>query len=164
MPRFGVAVGLTVTGKVAVLAHCPAVGVNVKVKLPGPAAVGLKVLAETPVPDQFPLMPLTLVGRLTGAPFEQNGPMGLGIGVTAEVTETIIVVGRAHWPAVGVKVAVMVLPPCPAGLMLEGFQVPVMPWLEVVGNTTGAAFSQSGPTWLKVGVGADVPFTTTLSK
>ena len=154
---------VTITDRLPLLAHCPAVGIKVKLKLPGPEPIGLKVLAETPGPDQFPLMPLTLVGRLTGALLVQNGPMGLGAGVTAEVMETIIVVGRAHWPAVGVKVAEMVLPPCPAGLMLVGFQVPLMPWLEVVGKKTGAAFSQSGPTCVKVGVGAVVPVTTILS-
>lgn len=84
---------------------------KLSVKLPAPAVMGLKVFPETPVPDQLPFTPETLVGRFTGAALEQKGPMGDGIGLVAVVMETIMVVEVAHWPAFGVKVAEMVLPP-----------------------------------------------------
>ncbi len=163
VPSTGVFACVTVTDRLAGLAHWPTDGVKVSTKLPAPATDGVKTLPETPVPDQFPVTPLTLVGKLTAGSFVQNGPIGFGDGLVAVVMETFIVVGKAHCPTVGVKVAVMVLPPCPAGLMLLGFQVPLKPLLELVGKTTGAAFSQSGPTGVKVGVGAVVPFTTILS-
>lgn len=127
MPSDGVTTAFTVTGKVAVLAHCPTVGVKVKLKLPAPAVAGLKVLPETPVPDQVPFIPPMFMGKLAAGSLVQKGPMGLGVGVTAGLMVTFIVVGRAHWPTPGVKVAVMVLPPCPDGLMVVGFQVPVIP-------------------------------------
>ncbi len=39
-----------------------------------------------------------------------------------------------------------------AVLMLAGFQVPVMPSIEVVGKAGAMLFWQSGPIWAKVGV------------
>jgi hypothetical protein len=47
----------------------------------------------------------------------------------------LIVVGTAQSPAVGVKVYVEV--PTVAVLMVAGFQVPVIPLLDVVGKTPG---------------------------
>lgn len=62
----GVVSGLTVMAVVAVVAHCPAFGVNVSVMLPFNPA-GLKLLALTPCPDQFPVIPLCVVGSAIGA-------------------------------------------------------------------------------------------------
>jgi hypothetical protein len=44
----------------------------------------------------------------------------------------------AHWPAAGVKVYVVV--PAVAVLMVAGFHVPVIPFVEVVGSAGAAAF------------------------
>ena len=164
MPKFGVTAGLTTTVRVAVVAHSPLAGVKVRRLLPDEAAAGLNMLPLTPFPDQFPFTPLTVPGSTSAGSLAQKGPIGLGLGTVGSVMDTIMVVGKAHCPAVGVKFAVMELPPCPAGLIVEGLQVPVMLLLDVVGNTTELPFSQSGPTGANVGVGATVPETTTLSK
>ena len=37
-------------------------------------------------------------------------------------------------------------------LMLAGVQLPIIPFVEVVGRATGGEFSQRGPTPLKIGV------------
>ncbi len=37
-------------------------------------------------------------------------------------------------------------------MIVDGFQVPVMPLLEVVGNVGAAAFKQSGPTCVNTGL------------
>ena len=88
--------------------------------------------------DHVPLMPLfDKVGSVTELPVEHKGPGFVNVGVAAGVTTTVSVVGFAHEPASGVKVAVTLLPPL--GSMTAGDHVPLMPLLEVVGSVTGDA-------------------------
>ena len=61
-----------------------------------------------------------------------------------------MVVGVPHSPASGVNVYVVV--PGVAVLIVAGFQVPFMLFVEVVGNAGAAEFWQSGPTWVNAGV------------
>jgi hypothetical protein len=87
---------LTTTVVVAVVAHCPALGVNVYV------VVAVLFIAG----DQVPVIDGTLVedpGRLNAVPL-QMGAIGLNVGSTGWLTVTDIVVVFAHWPAEGVKV------------------------------------------------------------
>ena len=55
-------------------------------------------------------------------------------------TTTVIVVVVAHCPAVGVKV--YTVEPAEAVLIVDGFQVPVMPFSEMVGKVPGVAPTQ----------------------
>ena len=73
-------------------------------------------------------------------------------------TTTVMVVVVAHCPAVGVKV--YTVDPAEAVLIVDGLQVPVMPFSEVVGRVPGVAPTQYGPNWVKVGVAFG--FTTTV--
>jgi hypothetical protein len=101
----GVVAGLTVTLSVLALAHWPAPGVKVRVKVPLPAALGLKLLPPlTPGPDQVPLMPLWVVFSAVGPSAWQKGPMGVSAGVVAGLTVMLRVLVLAHWPGLGVKV------------------------------------------------------------
>ena len=64
-------------------------------------------------------------------------------GLTVIVNVAVV----AHWPAVGVKVYVVVVV-----LFNAGAQVPVIPLFEVVGNADNAAPEQIGATAMNVGV------------
>ena len=91
----GVMLGLTVIVKVVVVAHCPAVGVNVYVVVVVLFSAG----------DQIPVMPLNdVVGNGASVPPEQIAVTGLNVGVTFGLTVIVKVVVVAHCPAVGVKV------------------------------------------------------------
>jgi hypothetical protein len=137
----GVMVGLTVTVKVAVVAHWPAVGVNVYV----PVLVLLTVAGL-----QVPLIPLVEVVGNTGAVAPEHiAANGLNVGVIFGSMVMSSVVTIPHCPAPGVKVYVVV--PVVAVLIVAGFQVPVIPLLEVVGKTGAALFWQSGPIASNVG-------------
>ena len=86
-------------------------------------------------------MPLLDVPGSEGiVPFSQtvNDVPKLNVGVMLGATVTVSVVGKAHNPAVGVKVYV------PEFWLStdEGFQVPVMPFADVAGNTGVAASAQ----------------------
>jgi hypothetical protein len=79
---------LTTTVVVAVVAHCPALGVNVYV------VVAVLFIAG----DQVPVIDGTLVedpGRLNAVPL-QMGAIGLNVGRTGWLTVTDIVVVFAH--------------------------------------------------------------------
>jgi len=91
----GVMFGLTVIVKVVVVAHCPAVGVNVYVV----------VVVLSKAGAQVPVMPLLeVVGSGVSVAPEQIGTTAVNVGVTFGLTEIVKVVVVAHCPAVGVKV------------------------------------------------------------
>jgi hypothetical protein len=84
----------TVTDIVAVVAHCPAVGVNVYV------VVAVLLIAG----DHVPVMLLFDVVGKVNVPPEHIAETCVNIGVTGWFTVTVIVVVVAHCPAVGVYV------------------------------------------------------------
>jgi hypothetical protein len=134
----GVIFELMVIVSVVVVAHVPAVGVNVYVVV----AVLFKAGAQVPV---MPL--LEVVGSADRVSPSQIGGTALNVGVILELTVMINVVVVAHKPAVGVNVYVVV-----AVLFKAGDQAPVIPLLEVVGSADKVPPSQIGATALNVGV------------
>ena len=91
----GAAFGLTVIVNVVVVAHNPAVGVNVYVVV--------AVLFNTG--DQVPVIPLLdVVGNGDNRVPEQIGATAVNVGVVLAFTVIVNVVVVAHSPAVGVKV------------------------------------------------------------
>jgi Flp pilus assembly pilin Flp len=91
----GVMLELTTIVSVAVVAHCPALGVKVYVVV--------VVLSKDGV--QAPVMPLLEdVGSGDKVAPEQIGPTAVNVGVMLELTTIVIVAVVAHCPAVGVKV------------------------------------------------------------
>jgi hypothetical protein len=91
----GVIFGLTVIVKVVVVAHCPAVGVNVYVVVAVLSNAGAQV----------PVIPLVEeVGNGAKVAPEHIGEVGLNVGVIFGLTVIVKVVVVAHCPAVGVKV------------------------------------------------------------
>ena len=91
----GVTLGLTVIVNVAVVAHSPAVGVNVYSVVVVLLIAGLHV----------PVMPfLDVVGRAGIVAPEQYGPTAANVGVTLGLTVIVNVAVVAHSPAVGVNV------------------------------------------------------------
>ena len=98
-----------------------------------------------------PVMPLLDVDGNAGAvAFWHSGPICVNVGVICDVITTSMVVTLPHWPALGVKVYVVV--PMVAVLMTAGFHVPVMPLVDVAGNAGAVAFWHSGPICVNVGV------------
>ena len=94
----GVTCGSTVMVNVAVVAHCPAAGVNVYVVVP---AVAVLIVAGLHVP----LTPLLDVAGNAGARlFWQSGPIAVNIGVICALMVMLKVVLVAHCPAAGVNV------------------------------------------------------------
>ena len=91
----GVMLGLTVMVKVVVVAHRPAVGVNVYVVV----AVLLTAGAQVPV---IPL--LDVVGNGANTAPEHIAATGVKVGVMFGLTVMVKVVVVAHRPAVGVNV------------------------------------------------------------
>ena len=73
------------------------------------------------------------------------GDTTAGAGGAALIT-TVMVVVVAHWPVLGVKVYVVVVV-----LLIAGLQVPVIPFVEVVGNVNDPPLHNAA-TWLKAGV------------
>ena len=131
-------IGLTVIVSVAVVAHCPAVGVNVYVVVAVLSNAG----------DQVPVIPLLdVVGNGANTAPEQIAATGVNVGVTFALTVIVIVVVVAHCPAVGVNVYVVVVV-----LSNAGDQVPVIPLLDVVGNGANTAPEQIAATAVNVGV------------
>ena len=97
---------------------------------------------------QVPVIPLLdVVGSAPKAAPEQIAAIAVKVGVTFGLTVIVSVVVVAHWPAVGVKVYVVVVV-----LFNAGAQVPVMPLFDVVGNAPNAAPEQIAATAVKVGV------------
>jgi hypothetical protein len=134
----GVTFGLTVIVIVAVVAHCPAVGVNVYVV----------VVVLSKAGAQVPVMPLLdVVGNGERDAPEHIDATAVNAGVTFGLTVIVIVAVVAHCPALGVKVYVVV-----AVLFSAGAQVPVMPLVEVVGSGDKVAPEQIGATAVNVGV------------
>jgi hypothetical protein len=91
----GVTLGLTVIVKVAVVAHCPAVGVKVYVVV----VVLSKAGAQLPV-----MLLLEVVGSGDRVAPEHIGATAVNVGVMLEFTTIVIVAVVAHCPAVGVNV------------------------------------------------------------
>jgi hypothetical protein len=96
----GVTFGVTVTVNVVVVAHCPAVGVNV--------CVPLAVLLTTDGLHVPVMLLVDVVGNVGTVAPEQIVSVvpKLNVGVMFGLTVTVNVVGFAHKPAVGVKVYV----------------------------------------------------------
>jgi len=118
--KVGVIFGLIVIVKVCVVAHNPAVGVNVYV------VVEVLLIAG----DHVPVIPFVeVVGNAPIADPEQYGPTATKEGVIFGLTTIVKVCVVAHGPAVGVNVYVVVVV-----LLIAGDHVPVIPFVEVVGN------------------------------
>ena len=123
-------------------AHCPALGVNVNVIIPFCVA-GLKVLFETPGPDQIPVIPICKGGRGTGGSVIQTDA---GIPEMAyKFSKTVMDIdpGDAQIPASGVKVN-MISPFNPDGLKVlfdtpDPAQLPLIPLWDV-GSAMGELF------------------------
>ena len=131
-------IGLTVIVSVVVVAHWPAVGVNVYVVVAVLSNAG----------DQVPVIPLfDVVGNGVNAAPEQIAATGVNVGVTFALTVIVSVVVVAHCPAVGVNVYVVVVV-----LSNAGDQVPVIPLLDVVGNAANTAPEHIAATGVNVGV------------
>ena len=95
-----------------------------------------------------PVIPLLeVVGKADKTPPEHIGGTAVKIGVIFGLTVMAIVVVNAHWPAVGVKVYVVV-----AVLFNAGAHVPVIPLLEVVGKGDKTPPEHIGGTAVKIGV------------
>jgi hypothetical protein len=94
------------------------------------------------------VIPFVEVVGNTGATVpEQIAGTGSKVGVTIGLTVTVSVAVVAHWPAVGVKVYVVVA----VLLTVAGVQVPVMPLVDVVGNIGAAEPAQIAGTGSKMG-------------
>ena len=92
-------------------------------------------------------MPLIdVVGSAASADPEQIAATGVKVGRTFGLTVIVNVVVVAHWPASGVNVYVVV-----AVLFNAGVQVPLMPFVDVVGKAASAAPEQIAATGAKVG-------------
>ena len=135
--KVGVILGLTVMVRVAVVAHCPTVGVNVYVVVAVLSSAGVHV-PVTPLLD--------VVGNGANTAPEQMGATALKVVVIFGLTTIVNVVVVAHCPAVGVKVYVVV-----AVLFKAGAQIPVILLLDVVGNAVSVAPEQIGAAAVNVG-------------
>lgn len=139
----GVVLVLTTTDMVVVAQEPP---VEVKVYTVVPAAVVLIVEGL-----HVPVMPLVeVVGSTPGLSPTQYGPSCVNKGIVPVLTTTDMVAVVPHEPAVGVKVYTVV--PADAVLIVAGFHVPVMPFVDVVDREAGIAPMQYGPSCVNVGV------------
>ena len=124
---------------VTVEAHCPTDGVKVYVVVVVLFNIGNQ-LPETPFVD--------VVGNGDKTDPEHIGATALNIGTIGTLLTTmVIVVELAHKPVVGVNVYVVV-----EVLFNAGDQVPVIPFVDVVGNVFIVAPEHIGATAVKVGV------------
>jgi hypothetical protein len=129
--------GFTVMLRVAVVAHCPAVGVNVYVV----------VVVLSKAGDQVPVYPLReVVGKAVNVPPSHIGATAVKVGRIFGFTVMLRVAVVAHCPAVGVNVYVVVVV-----LSKVGDQVPVYPLREVVGKAVNVPPSHIGATAVNVG-------------
>jgi hypothetical protein len=134
----GVILELTTIVIVAVVAHCPAVGVKVYVV----------VVVLSNAGDQLPVTPLfEVVGSGDRVAPEQIGATAVNVGITLGLTVIVNVAVPAHCPAVGVNVYVVVVV-----LSKAGAHVPVIPLFEVVGKGDKVAPEHIGATAVNVGV------------
>ena len=83
---------------VAVVAHCPAAGVNVYVVVPG---VAVLIVAGFQVPV---ILLFDVVGKAGAVEFCTSGPICVNVGVTLVETTILIVAVVPHCPVAGVKV------------------------------------------------------------
>jgi hypothetical protein len=96
----------------------------------------------------IPLIPFVeVVGKAAKGSPEQIAAIGLNVGVIFGLTVMVRVTVVAHCPALGVKVYVVV-----AVLFTAGAQVPVIPFVEVVGKAAKGSPEQMAATGLNVGV------------
>ncbi len=130
--KVGVTCGVMFIVSGAVVAHCPASGVKVYCAFP---TVEVLMVAGFHVPV-IPLVEVTC--RAGGVEFWQSGPIVLNVGVICGVMVTVSGAVVAHSPAPGVKVYWVF--PAVEVPMVAGFQVPVIPLVEVVGKAGGVEF------------------------
>jgi hypothetical protein len=148
LAKVGVIIGFTVTDKDAVVAHCPAVAVNVYVP---------EVVLLTVAGFQVPVIPLfEVVGNIGAVAPLQIAGIEVNVGVVGAFTVTERVVVVAHCPAVGVKVYVPVV----VLLTVAGNHVPVLEFVDVVCNIGAVAPLQMAG--IDVNAGTIFGFTVTL--
>ena len=86
-----------------------------------------------------PVIPFVEVVGNTGAElFWHNDPIALNAGMVKLLTVMVMEAPAAHCPPADVKVYVLV--PTVAVLIVEGFQVPEIPFVEVVGSVGAILF------------------------
>ena len=134
----GIMFGFTTMVIVAVVAHCPAFGVNVYVVV----VVLFKLGFQVPW-----ILLVEVVGSADKVAPEHIGATCVNVGVTLGFTTMVIVAVVAHCPALGVNVYVVVVV-----LFKLGFQVPVILLFDVVGSAANVVPEQIGDTCVKVGV------------
>ena len=99
---------------------------------------------------QVPVTPLLEVrGNVGGVLFKHNGPICVNAGVVPAVIVMTIVVVVEHCPVAGVNVYDLVT--AVDVLIVAGFQVPIIPFVDVDGKPGAAEFWQSGPMRLNIG-------------
>ena len=92
---------------------------------------------------QVPVIPSKdCIGKFVGVVFIQNGPIAENAGVKGFVMETLIEVTLAHCPAEGEKVKLKL--PVFVVEIVEGFQVPAIPFVELGGKAGAVPFKQIG--------------------
>lgn len=79
------------------------------------------------------------------------------VGPTCDATTTLMVAVVPHWPGLGVNVNVVV--PGVDVLIEAGFQVPVIPLVEVVGKGGGTVLLHCGGICAKLGITCEVTTT-----
>jgi hypothetical protein len=100
-----------------------------------------------------------VVGNVGATEPSHIAATGLKVGVMPGFTVTVIVVVEAHWPASGVKVYV----PLAVLLTTDGDQLPVIPFVDVVGNVGATEPEQIGAKAAKVGVTLGVTVTVNVA-
>jgi predicted aspartyl protease len=127
----------TVIVIVAVVAHCPVIGVK-----------EYKVVAKLfNAGDQVPVIPLLeVVGNASKDAPEQIAVTCVNVGVIFGFTVMVIVAVEEHWPLVGANVYKVV-----AKLFKAGDQVPAIPFVEVVGKAAKVAPEQIAAIGVNVG-------------
>jgi hypothetical protein len=137
----GVTPGVTVSVIVVVVAHWPAVGVNVYVPL-----IVLSTVAGLHVPL---ILSNDAPGKIGAAVPLQIDARAVNVGVTFGVTVSVnIVVGTAHWPAVAVNVYV----PLIVLSIVAGLHVPVILSNDVPGKVGAIEPLQIVASGVNVGV------------
>ena len=148
----GVMFGLTVTLNVVVVAHWPASGVKIydpEFWLSTTEGLHVPVIPFVDVAGNEGTVPPAHIVKLVPKP-NVGGMLGL--------TVTVKVVVVAHKPAVGVKVYT----PEFRLLATEGFQLPVTPLVDVVGNDGTVPFAHITRLVPKVKTGVTIGLTVTL--
>ena len=98
--------------------------------------------------DHVPETPLLeVVGKAVKVALAQEEANAVNVGVTIGFTVMVIVALLAQSPVVGVNVYAVVIV-----LFTAGDQVPVTPFVDVVGKAANVAPAQIGTTCVKVGV------------